>query len=1191
MKKFYLILVLFLFSTPFVLAQSCLPSGMTFSTQQQIDDFATNYPNCTEIEGNVLIEESIFDDITNLNGLAQLTSFGGDLIINFNFALSNLSGLDNITSIGGDITISNIVSTNLSGLENLSSIGGQLFIASNAALTSTSVLSNLSSIGADLHIRSNPSLTNLSGLENISSVGASLRIIANASLTNLSGLENLSSIGENIQIWGNDALTSLSALGNISIIGSLAISQNEVLSSLAGLDNIASSSSLSISGNAALTSLSGLNNLSSVGTAIQISQNDVLTSLAGLDNIASTGGFIAITLNPALTSLSGLDNIASIGGRILIVGNDALTSLSGIQNIDPATIEAQSTFDEDLEIFNNNSLSECEVQSICSFLDLPNKTKDIHDNMAGCNNVTQIINACDALPPSCTNLTTPLDGSTMVYITTDLTWLSVANATGYKLTIGTSSGGNDLYNNEDVGNVTTFDPIDFPCASTIYVTITPYKASGDAIGCTEESFTTEEITAVAGDDVAFCAGSNTQLNASGGTIYSWSPTDGLDDPNISNPTADPTTTTTTYTVTVGEGNGCEDTDEVIVTVNPLPIPNSSATDETGNGFNDGTAMCAPTGGTPPFTYAWSNGETTQSIDTLPPAMYSVIVVDTNMCSANDTVIVNEFVCPTLTIISTQEDATCFEVCDGSIIITGVTNGVAPFTYLWSNSETGSTIDSLCDGSYSVTVTDALNCSVSGSFTITGPTELISNAEATNETGNDLNDGTAEASPSGGTEAYTYSWSNGDSTQMITGLSPAEYTVTVTDANGCESIETVNVVEFECQGLSIQNTLLHNPCFGDCMGSISIAAVEGGQSPFTYTWDNGSTEASIADLCAGTYNVTVVDDNNCTVLGSYTIEAPNELTVNINSSDESGNDANDGTATATPSGGTSPYEYEWSNGETTQTIEALDPNTYTVTITDPNGCTVTGSATIIEFVCPVLEVESIVVDVSCYDECDGSISITDVVNAVSPLTYTWNNGASMAINNNLCTGDYSVTTTDSKNCSVEQSYTITEPNEIIITIDEIVHVKVGQLGSINISTNGDYTYDWTGDNNYNSSDEDIAGLEVGCYTLVVTDPATECSVDTTTCVDDLTATNNWKKSNVSVYPNPVDQILTIDFGESFVREINISITDLRGSQTIMLSKNGADGKFMVDTKTLNAGIYILRLNVEGEYLHKKIVVTH
>ncbi|MFT4534559.1 MAG: hypothetical protein ACJA1A_000562 [Saprospiraceae bacterium] len=1187
MKKFYLILVLFLFSTQFVLAQSCLPGGMTFSTQQQIDNFATNYPNCTEIEGNVLIEESINDDITNLNGLAQLTSLGGDLIINYNYALSNLSGLHNITSIGGDITISNITSTNLSGLANLSSIGGELFIASNTALTSISVLSNLSSIGGDLHIRSNPSLTSLSGLENISTVGNSLRIIANAALMNLSGLENLSSIGENIQIWGNDALTSLSALGNISSIGSLLISSNEVLPSLSGLDNIASTNSLSISGNAALTSLSGLDNLSSIGTSIIISQNDVLTSLSALNNLSSIGGFLAIQLNPELTSLSGLDNLSSIGGRIVLWGNDALTSLSGIQNIDPATIEAQSTFDEDLEIFNNASLSECEVQSICSFLDLPNKTKDIHDNMTGCNSVTEINNACDALPPSCTNLTTPTDGSTMVYITTDLTWQSVTDATGYKLTIGTSSGGNDLYDNEDLGNVTTFDPIDFPCATTIYVTITPYKASGDAIGCAEESFTTEEITAAAGDDVAFCAGGSTQLNASGGTVYSWSPTDSLDDANISNPTANPTTTTT-YTVTVGAGNGCEDTDEVIVTVNPLPVPNASATDETGNGFNDGTAMCTPTGGTPIYTYAWSNGETTQSIDTLPPTTYTVIVTDANMCSASDTVIVNEFVCPTLTITSTQEDATCFEVCDGSIVITGVTNGVPPFTYLWSNSEMGSTIDSLCDGSYSVTVTDAVNCSISESFTITEPTELVPNATATNETGNGFNDGTAAANPTGGTEPYTYSWSNGDSTQMIIGLSPAEYSVTVTDANGCESTETVNVVEFECQGLIIQSTVLHNPCFGDCIGSISITGIEGGQSPSTYTWDNGSTEESITDLCAGTYSVTVVDGNNCAVLGSYIIEAPNELTVDINSTDESGNDAIDGAATATPSGGTSPYEYEWSNGETTQSIEGLSPNIYTVIITDSNGCTVTDSATIIEFVCPVLEVESTVANASCYGECDGSIDITDVVNAVSPLTYTWTNGAS---NNNLCTGDYSVTITDSKNCSVEQSYTIDQPEEMIITVDEIVHVEAGQMGSINISSNGDYSYNWTGDNNYNSSDEDIAGLEVGCYTLVVTDPATECTVDTTICVDDLTAIHDWKESSVNVYPNPVDNILTIDFGESFVKEINISITDLRGRQILILSKNSADGKFMVDTKTLNAGIYILKLKIEGEYLYKKIVVTH
>jgi hypothetical protein len=1190
MKKFYLILILFLFSTPFVLAQSCLPSGMTFTTQQQIDDFATNYPNCNEIEGNVLIEESIFEDITNLNGLAQLVSIGGDLVINYNYELTNLSGLENITSIGGSLTIhQNVDLPNLSGLENIVSVGGDLQISNNYALPNISGLENIASIGEKLTISNNWVLTNLSGLVSLSSIGGSIRIFLNGSLTNLSGLENIMSLSGDLEILSNSGLTSLSGLENIaSVGGKLTISINPALTNLSGLENILSvGGTFHIYNNDALLSLSGLENLSSIGNSLQINGNPYLMNLSSLENLTSIGSVLQIIENDELTSLSGLDNLLSIGGFLYIYENDALTSLSGIQNIDPSTIESQNGFNEDLNIFDNASLSECEVQSICDFLDLPNKTKKILNNMTGCNNVTEINNACDALPPSCTNLTTPTDGSTMVYITTDLTWQSVADATGYKLTIGTSSGGNDLYNNEDLGNVTTFDPIDFPCATTIYVTITPYKASGDAIGCTEESFTTEEITAAAGDGVAFCAGGNTQLNATGGTVYSWSPTDGLDDANISNPTANPSTTTT-YTVTVSAGNGCEDTDEVIVTVNPLPIPNASATDETGNGFNDGIAMCAPTGGTPAYTYAWSNGDTTQSIDTLPPTNYSVIVTDANMCSSSDTVTVDEFVCPTLTITSTQEDAMCFEVCNGTIIITGVTNGVAPFTYLWSNNETGSTVDSLCDGSYSVTVSDAVNCSISGSFTITEPTEVIPNASATYETGNGFNDGTAEANPTGGTEPYTFSWSNGDSTQMIIGLSPAEYTVTVTDTNGCEAIETVTVVEFECQGLSILSTIFHNPCFGDCTGSISITGVEGGQTPFTYTWDNGSTEASISDLCAGTYSVTIIDGNNCSVLGSYTIEAPSELSVNINSSDESGNDAIDGTATATPSDGTSPYEYEWSNGETTQTIEDLIPDTYTVTITDTNGCTVTGSATIIEFVCPILDVESTVINASCYSECDGSISITNVVNAVSPLTYTWLNGAS---NNNLCFGDYTVTITDSKNCSVEQSYTITEPNEIIVTVDEIVHVKTGQMGSINISTNGDYTYDWTGDNNYHSSDEDIAGLEIGCYTLMVTDPATDCSIDTTICVDDLSATHNWKGSSVSVYPNPVDQILTIDFEGLFVREIYISITDLSGRQIIMLSKNGFDGKLMVDTQTLNTGIYILKLKLDGKYLFKKIVVTH
>ncbi len=171
MKKLLYIVLIISSINSFVLGQSCLPDGITFSTQQQIDDFATNYPGCTEIEGGVLIDGA---SITNLNGLAQLTSIGRGLHIWRNAALTSLSGLDNLTSIGGGLAIDrNDGLTSLSGLDNLTSIE-RLYIHDNAALTSLSGLENLTSIGVELWIYGNNALTSLSGLDNLTSIGGDI---------------------------------------------------------------------------------------------------------------------------------------------------------------------------------------------------------------------------------------------------------------------------------------------------------------------------------------------------------------------------------------------------------------------------------------------------------------------------------------------------------------------------------------------------------------------------------------------------------------------------------------------------------------------------------------------------------------------------------------------------------------------------------------------------------------------------------------------------------------------------------------------------------------------------------------------------------------------------------------------------------------------------------------------------------
>ncbi len=714
MKKLLYIVLIISSINSFVLGQSCLPDGIAFSTQQQIDDFVTDYPGCTEIEGDVCIGDCDYpyspSNITNLNGLSQLTSIGGDLNIYNNAALTSLSGLENITSIGGNLLIywsDNL--TSLSGLENLTSVDGALVMQTNPQLTSLSGLNNLTSIKGGLYIRNNrnminlsglenltslfgriyiefnnaltnlsglenlnsnvvygemvisdnPQLTSLSGLENITYIGEGLRIRDNDALENLSGLENLDSIGLLLEIERNAALTSISALGNLNNAGAIwtRINENTALTSLSGLENLSSIiGDLVVNNNTALTSLSGLENITSIGGGLSIGGTTQLTSLSGLENITSIGGGLYVGYHAALTSLSGLENITSIGGELLIKNNAALTSISGIQNIDPTTIESTYSGNKDLEIYGNPNLSECEVQSICGFLELPGKTKKIHDNMVGCNSVTEVENACQ-VPPPCTNLIIPDYGATGVSTITDISWAVATDATGYRLTVGTSSGGADIENNIDVGSDTTYNVGQLPCNTEIFVTIVPYNAAGDATGCTEGKFTTENVIADAGSDVTICDEATTQLHASGGTTYSWSPTTGLSNPNIATPTASPTTTTT-YTVTVSNDGRCEQTDEVTVTVGGSVIPNASATAETGNDYNDGTAMCYPNGGTPPYTYNWSNNETTQTITGLAPGNYTVTVTDDNGCTGEQTVNVAEYVCQTITLTDTITNTLC-----------------------------------------------------------------------------------------------------------------------------------------------------------------------------------------------------------------------------------------------------------------------------------------------------------------------------------------------------------------------------------------------------------------------------------------------------------------------------------------------------------------------------------------------------
>lgn len=189
MKNALLIILILIFCQIPALSQSCLPDGITFSTQEQIDNFQINNPSCTEIEGEVMIEG---DDITNLDGLSVLTAFGGHLQIINNPILTSLTGLSNITIIDQNLEFDfNYSLVSLDGLNNLTSIGHTLGVGNNPTLMSLNGLNNLTYIGGDIYIEDNNILSSLIALSNVASIGGVIYLDYNSSLTSLEGLDNI----------------------------------------------------------------------------------------------------------------------------------------------------------------------------------------------------------------------------------------------------------------------------------------------------------------------------------------------------------------------------------------------------------------------------------------------------------------------------------------------------------------------------------------------------------------------------------------------------------------------------------------------------------------------------------------------------------------------------------------------------------------------------------------------------------------------------------------------------------------------------------------------------------------------------------------------------------------------------------------------------------------------------------------
>jgi len=546
------------------------------------------------------------------------------------------------------------------------------------------------------------------------------------------------------------------------------------------------------------------------------------------------------------------------------------------------------------------------------------------------------------------------------------------------------------------------------------------------------------------------------------------------------------------------------------------------------------------------SFAWDFGDG-NTLTTLSPTVnhsysnagsYTVKVIITNGCGNSatytQTIILNGGGGTVLT--PSVNSPTCNGGNNGnaSVIVNG---GQAPYTYTWTNSigqpvSTNVSANNLSAGSYVVSVVDNNGCNGSSTVVLNNPAAITFSVSTTHSSCGGSNGTATISSIVGGTLPYQYAWSSGQTTSVATGLSMGSYAVTISDVNGCSSASNVSVSE---NGATVSVSSITNvTCNGGSNGAANISAT-GGTPPYTYAWSNGATTQNINSAIAGNYSVVVTDNGGCHSTVNAVIAGPSAMVVNVTSTVSPTCGNFDGKATANVSGGTSPYTYAWDANaahQTTQTATGLPAGTYSVTITDAHGCTNnSGNISLSNSNAPVIG--SIVTDVTCNGAGNGSI-VLNVTGGNGSYLYTWssNVGVSQINHSNVTTllpGSYIVTVQDAAHCFSFNSYQITEPTALTLSVTNTPATcgnTDGTATALSAGGNIPYSYLWTG----GQTTQTAVGLALGSRTVTVTDSKgcttsatttlTATTISTPVCivsVDTLTSSRNiivWNKPVVT-----------------------------------------------------------------------------
>ena len=578
-----------------------------------------------------------------------------------------------------------------------------------------------------------------------------------------------------------------------------------------------------------------------------------------------------------------------------------------------------------------------------------------------------------------------------------------------------------------------------------------------------------------------CNGENTgfaEVFASGGNgdfTYLWSdPLAQFSNPANSLPTG-------TYTVTITDVAMCTATATIFVDEPAILTASVDPTDVLCFEGNDGEATANPIGGVEPYTYAWNTlpGQFTQDVSTLIQGDYIVTVTDFNGCTTSANTTINEPATAVSAVVD-QTFVSCFNQNISEAIVTPSGGTGTNYTFEWNNTpvSTTATAGNLAAQNYSVVVTDENGCQSTTDILISELEEITANAINIDPSCFGLSDGQLGINivnggvGGGDLNNYNYVWSNASTNQLNSNLTAGEYTLTVSDAQGCTG-ETIFILS-EPAEITATAIIDDTKCFGSVDGQINIQiTTQGGGLPIdSYQWDanaNNQTTQIATDLAIGNYLVTITDEANCSAVTSFEVNQPTPIEASFEVEDNPCFGDNIGNINTTTTGGTPEYSYDWTNTDTVnifsstdQNLTELYANVYTVTITDGNGCTQVQEVNLNSP--PELWATIDADSVTCYEYRDGALYV-EAQGGAGPYQYSLDGENFSATNTflGLEVGNYVSYIEDRNGCTVSISGLVEGPEELSVDLGDNITINLGETANLNAVAyppNGDYFYTWS-----------------------------------------------------------------------------------------------------------------------------------